>query len=309
MTVHYLPSARPDPAARAWRSETPPREPRPRSYGIRRYGRSHEDGIATADAQDDNTAWLLTFSDLVILLFGFVVLSVAMTRSAPAARANVVDTAPIVPARSAPVDVPEPRVDVARTVIDVAPVIPAHGNEPDAPPIVAAEVVDVAAAAPAASPPEDEAEGGRFVALGRYLEAFGTASGIGEAITVAADESGVELALGSDLGFASGRAELATSALPLLREVGALLGGMPDVVLEVSGHTDAAPVHSRTYSSNLELSLARAARVARAIAGDDDALAARIATAGFADHRAIAPNALASDRARNRRVELRLVPR
>ena len=345
MTVHYLPNARPEPAAAPARDEARARDRERRSPGTRAGGRSAEGAtlapelgghvdarraraarrgrsvreydLPTPEPADDNTAWLLTFSDLVILLFGFVVLSFAAKRIVEpphASRRHV----PVEVAEHADVTTPQhDGEDVARSetaqpqraLPDVEHIGVVTGSPIEAElPTVDARAVDVVATAPEPEPAEDPARE-RFTAVARYLDEFSRAAGIGDAITIAADQTGVELALGSELGFSSGHAELATAALPLLREVGVLVRGMPDLVLEVSGHTDSTPVHTRAYPSNLELSLARAARVARAIAGDDAKVAARIATAGFADHRAIASNTLASERARNRRVELRLVRR
>ena len=56
-----------------------------------------------------------------------------------------------------------------------------------------------------------------------------------------------------------------------------------------------------------ELSLARAARVARELQRDDPSLAVRTIALGFGEHHALAPNDGPENRARNRRVEVRLV--
>src|SRR5437763_169689 len=100
-----------------------------------------------------------------------------------------------------------------------------------------------------------------------------------------------------------------TATTPILGEVARLARALPDLTIEVTGHTDDRPVHNRAYASNLELSLARAARVAHAIADAEPAVASQIVTAGVGDHRALVPNTDAEARARNRRVELRLVRR
>jgi chemotaxis protein MotB len=81
-----------------------------------------------------------------------------------------------------------------------------------------------------------------------------------------------------------------------------------DLAVEVAGHTDDVPVHGGVFHSNLDLSLARAARVAHELAADDTRLATRIFAAGYGAQRPVASNADADGRARNRRVEIRLVP-
>jgi chemotaxis protein MotB len=95
---------------------------------------------------------------------------------------------------------------------------------------------------------------------------------------------------------------------PVLDAVRGLIVARPDFVVEVAGHTDDRPLHGGAFASNLELSLARAARVARQLAAGDDALAGRIFAAGYGSQRPVADNAEAEGRARNRRVELQLVP-
>ena len=94
----------------------------------------------------------------------------------------------------------------------------------------------------------------------------------------------------------------------MLAEVRGLVGARPDLVVEVSGHTDDRPLHTGAFRSNLDLSLARAARVAHELAADDAELTGRIFAAGYGAARPVAPNDDAEGRARNRRVELRLVP-
>jgi chemotaxis protein MotB len=81
---------------------------------------------------------------------------------------------------------------------------------------------------------------------------------------------------------------------------------MPDYLVEVTGHTDDRPIHTPAFPSNLELSLARAAAVARELAAGAPDLEARIVVAGMGEHRPLVPNADDDARARNRRVEIRL---
>jgi flagellar motor protein MotB len=66
-------------------------------------------------------------------------------------------------------------------------------------------------------------------------------------------------------------------------------------------------LHAGAFHSNLELSLARAARVARELAAGDAELTGRIFASGYGAARPVASNDDLDGRARNRRVELRLV--
>jgi chemotaxis protein MotB len=118
----------------------------------------------------------------------------------------------------------------------------------------------------------------------------------------------VTLSLGEAIGFPSNSADLLDAATPLLDEVRRLADAMPDLTIAVEGHTDDRPIQGGRYRSNLELSLARAARVAEALGDGDPSLRTRIVATGRGEHRPVASNDDPAGRARNRRVEIRMVP-
>jgi len=220
-----------------------------------------------AVADDDQTAWLITFSDLVLQLFAFVLVLAALGRTrAPA---------PAVPPASA---------HHRR-----------HTRVPRHPAPLPREV------APAPPPPSP------LAAAGQDLAQFVARAGQQDAVRVAASDGEVVLTLDEAVSFASGSDELAPEARPVLAEVSRLAGAMPDVSVRVVGHTDDVPIHTPAFPSNLELSLARAARVARELIAADPGLRDRTFAAGFGAERPVASNADAAGRARNRRVEIRLV--
>ncbi len=149
----------------------------------------------------------------------------------------------------------------------------------------------------------------RLLTLARYLGAFVAARGDEDALTVTAGDRDVRLAFGGRLGFRPGSADLLPRGRGFIGEVRRIASAVPDLAIEVAGYTDDVPIHTRAFPSNLELSLARAARVARELQRADPTLAVRTVALGFGEHHAIAPNDEAASRARNRRVEVRLVAR
>jgi chemotaxis protein MotB len=220
-----------------------------------------------AVADDDQTAWLITFSDLVLQLFAFVLVLAALGRTrAPAPAASPMPPHHRRHARVHPHPAPLPR-----------------------------EV------APAPAPPSP------LAAAGQELAQFVARTGQDDAVRVTASEGEVVLTLDEAVSFASGSDDLAPQARPVLAEVSRLAGTMPDVSIRVVGHTDDVPIHTPAFPSNLELSLARAARVARELIAADPGLRGRTFAAGFGAERPVASNADAAGRARNRRVEIRLV--
>ncbi len=287
--------------------------------------------LAAPAPDGDDVGWLITFSDLVLQLFAFVVVA-AVCGGATRATAPAADK----PSMATVAHVDGPRDD--HTLEALAPAAAWAGDRdearvggiaaigagtarPDAatPPKDAATApIDVATATARSAddvltnePPVVGAAGNprrpRLRALGGYLDAFVAARGDADEATVTTGDDDVRLAFGGRLGFRPGSADLLPSGRSLLREVQRLASGMPHVTIEVAGYTDAVPIHTREFPSNLELSLARAARVTRELERDDPSLAVRTVALGFGPHHAIAPNDGPENRARNRRVEVRLV--
>ena len=115
------------------------------------------------------------------------------------------------------------------------------------------------------------------------------------------------LELQTDILFASGSAELSTEGAATIREVGALLGTIPDRKFQVEGHTDNVPIKTKTYPSNWELASARAINVVKemVVAGMPGK---RISAASFADTRPTSSNQTDEGRAQNRRIEIVIQP-
>ena len=105
--------------------------------------------------------------------------------------------------------------------------------------------------------------------------------------------------------FDSGQTEVKARYLPVLVRIADALNGVPGAVL-VSGYTDNQPIRTVRFPSNYELSQSRADAVAALIAPrlkQDH----RVRAEGRADSDPVAPNDNATDRARNRRVEVTLL--
>jgi len=108
--------------------------------------------------------------------------------------------------------------------------------------------------------------------------------------------------------FDSGSADPRPGTVTTLRQIGILLGRTPFDV-RVEGHTDNIPIHTGRFDSNWELSAARATRIARIFLDSHSIPAERLSAAGYAEYHPVASNATAEGRAKNRRVDLVILPR
>jgi len=103
--------------------------------------------------------------------------------------------------------------------------------------------------------------------------------------------------------FDSGEVEIRAALIPMLLEVGTRLRSAPGNII-VAGHTDNVPVRKGPYSTNLKLSIARAAEVAQFLIDRTQIDPSRISTMGFGMYRPLQSNESAEGRAKNRRVEI-----
>jgi outer membrane protein OmpA-like peptidoglycan-associated protein len=100
--------------------------------------------------------------------------------------------------------------------------------------------------------------------------------------------------------FMSGRDELTNSSLVVLDEVAKQLVAVPELKIEIAGHTDSRGTRIR----NIRLSLSRAEAV-RAYLVMQGVPAERLTARGYGPDKPVASNAGPNGRAMNRRVELR----
>jgi chemotaxis protein MotB len=113
--------------------------------------------------------------------------------------------------------------------------------------------------------------------------------------------------LGDQILFDPGKPELKKEGQDALRQVTAVLKDIPNRNYQVAGHTDNIPIKSKRFRSNWDLSTARAVAVVDfMIASGLDAR--RLSAAGYADQSPVAANDTPENKAKNRRIEITLVP-
>jgi chemotaxis protein MotB len=120
---------------------------------------------------------------------------------------------------------------------------------------------------------------------------------------------GLRLNLSQEILFASGSAELNQQGRGVIAKVAERLATVPQRI-EVQGHTDDVAIRgalAERYPSNWELAGARAASVVRLLT-ERGVPTDRMTAVSFGEHHPVAPNDTPEGRARNRRIEIRLLP-
>lgn len=113
----------------------------------------------------------------------------------------------------------------------------------------------------------------------------------------------VRIVLTGDLFFDTGQAELSGPARESLKKITEMIKKTP-YMINVVGHTDNIPMRSGRYSTNWELSVARASRVARFLIDEMGMAPNQFVVSGYASYRPLKPNTDTRNRAANRRVEI-----
>jgi chemotaxis protein MotB len=124
-------------------------------------------------------------------------------------------------------------------------------------------------------------------------------------VHIARNGLSVTIDISASVLFDSGKADLTTSALGVIDQIGVVLKDQP-YSIQVNGYTDNAPIHTTQFGSNWELSAMRAISVVRRFVSDG-VDPSRLVGAGYGEYHPIASNEDAEGKAKNRRVSIVVV--
>jgi len=113
----------------------------------------------------------------------------------------------------------------------------------------------------------------------------------------------MRIILTGDLLFSTGQADLSREAQESLQKIAAIIKNTP-YMINVIGHTDNLPMHSSQFTTNWELSVVRASRVARFLIEKMGMQPDQFVVSGYGATRPRKPNTNVLNRAANRRVEI-----
>lgn len=120
-------------------------------------------------------------------------------------------------------------------------------------------------------------------------------------------KSGLVVSLSEAGTFAPGDATLGAEAQLLVKALADRLQSN-DFQVRVEGHTDSVPISTAKYSSNWELSTARAANVLQKLV-ENGLAPERLSAAGYGGFQPIADNTTPDGRSQNRRVDIVILGR
>jgi chemotaxis protein MotB len=112
--------------------------------------------------------------------------------------------------------------------------------------------------------------------------------------------------------FDSGETTINPQGIEVLKRVGNILLNVKDKAINIEGHTDNVPIGaelSKKYPTNWELSMARATNVARYLQEKSGINPILLSATGYGEYKPIASNETEEGKAKNRRIEIVLVPK
>lgn len=130
-------------------------------------------------------------------------------------------------------------------------------------------------------------------------------------VTITELKGKLTLNMADSILFDSGKAEVKADGKTVLAKVAKVLGGVKDKQIRIAGHTDNIQITgalAKKFASNWELSAQRAITVMHALE-DRGIVGVQMAAIAFADTRPVASNETPDGRAKNRRIEIALVPK
>ena len=271
----------------------------------RRRGGGGRRGAHGGGGHGNDERWLLTYADMITLLMAlFIVMwsmSAVNTGKFNELRLSLKDafSGKIFPHSSAVLT--GERSVLQPQGAQVEPI------SPDAPRKITPQIAPMIPAA-VASQAQQDSENLRRLQL--RIQKYALAHHLETRLSTSIDERGLVVRVLTDqLLFQSGSGVLQEQARPLLSKISGLLTSahIPNNV-RVEGNTDDRPISTAEFRSNWELSTARATAVLEELLGDG-VPANRLAVAGYAAERPIAPNSTSEGRSINRRVEIVILRR
>ncbi|TCT16431.1 chemotaxis protein MotB [Natranaerovirga pectinivora] len=139
--------------------------------------------------------------------------------------------------------------------------------------------------------------------IGEYLDE----QNISDRVEITYSAQYIQLSLEGAILFDSGKAELKPDGAELIDIIGNVLKRYEDNEIAIEGHTDNVPMNTIQFPSNWHLSSARAITVANFLMTHKEFSPEKLFAVGYGEYRPIDDNSTVQGRAKNRRVEIKII--
>ncbi len=129
-----------------------------------------------------------------------------------------------------------------------------------------------------------------------------------EDFAVNINETVVMISIADNMLFNSGSYRLSSKADTVLKKLADVINSEPSLDVMVEGHTDARTINTAFISDNWDLSVLRATSVVRKLQSKYNVAPEKLIAAGRSSYQPIAENNSKTDRAKNRRTRIIILP-
>ncbi len=128
-------------------------------------------------------------------------------------------------------------------------------------------------------------------------------------LTITRKNGKVYISMQEGLLFPSGSAVVNPKGKDALSKVASVLNTNSDINIDIEGHTDSLPIHTKQYADNWSLSTARATSIAHVLIDEYHVYPAKLVASGRSEYDPVATNSTPEGRAANRRTDIILEPK
>ena len=225
---------------------------------------------------NNSERWLLTYSDLITLLMIFFVVMYALSNVDVAKYKQISESLRVA-------------MGGGKTII---------GND------------DAANVDSEIKPVDDnqtsQTEKTKMEELKRSVDKYLEQNGLNQSVSTKGDERGLVVSINDTLFFDTGKAEVKPDYAKKLIEIGKILSQLNNYI-RIEGHTDNIPIKTSEYSSNWQLSSARAANVTELLVNQAGIAPKKLSAVGYGEFRPIGDNSTEEGRLKNRRVDIIII--
>ncbi len=155
------------------------------------------------------------------------------------------------------------------------------------------------------TPEQDQKE---LEELQRTIEGYIKEKGLSQRLLTELTKQGLLLTITEGVLFESGNAEVVGDARRIAVEISHLIVTDPARQIMIEGHTDNNPIQTAKYPSNWELSSSRALNFMKILLENEKLDPKKFSATGYGEYQPVDTNDTPEGRAKNRRVEVLILP-
>ncbi|AYD39111.1 chemotaxis protein MotB [Clostridium fermenticellae] len=148
-----------------------------------------------------------------------------------------------------------------------------------------------------------QSEQAKMQDLKKQVDKYLKDNNMSSSVSTQLDQRGLIVSLNNTLFFDTGNADIKPDFQNELIGIAKILNQIKNNI-RIEGHTDTVPISNSQFSSNWQLSCARAANVTQFLIDKAGIPANKLSAVGYSEYRPVSDNSTEEGRAKNRRVDI-----